>query len=150
MVNHELARSYFRRSGLRLRILEEYMKHRAFAEVVREAQEVVELLQKAVLIALGIRPPKWHEVGDLLLMHREKLPVEAAQLAHWVQEGKWLRSQRELAFYGDMDVIPERFYTEADARRAIATARWFYGLARQVMGAPGEGEAGPEPPGLSR
>ena len=36
------------------------------SDVVREAQEIVELALKGLLRQVGIEPPRWHDVGELL------------------------------------------------------------------------------------
>lgn len=35
---------------------------------------------------------------------------------------RWLRREREFAFYGDVDLIPTEVYREADGRRSIDDA----------------------------
>ena len=123
MVNEELASSYLRRAKIRFEILQEFLKRNDFADIIREAQEVVELLQKALLIRKGIQPPKWHDVGSIIDQHIErKLNKEA----------KWLRSQGEIAFYGDMDLIPEELYTEKDALKAIEIAKGYLQVAETI------------------
>ena len=37
---------------------------------------------------------------------------------------KWLRKEREFAFYGDIDLIPTEEYKEQDAVRAMDDARF--------------------------
>jgi HEPN domain-containing protein len=37
-----------------------------YSDVVREAQEIVELALKGMLRQIGIEPPKWHDVGQLI------------------------------------------------------------------------------------
>lgn len=63
MTADELANSDFIRSGKRLLALELLMQQGAFPDVVREAQEIVELVLKGMLRAIGIDPPKRHDVG---------------------------------------------------------------------------------------
>jgi HEPN domain-containing protein len=135
VVNRRLAESYYRRALTRLEILEIYLQKGDYPDVIRETQEVVELFQKAVLIHLGVDPPKWHDVGDLLLEYMDSYPPPwRERLPSLVQEGKWLRSQREVAFYGEMDLIPESLYKEEDARRAIRIASAYGELARDLLG----------------
>ncbi len=43
-----------------------------YSDVVREAQELVELALKGMLRAVGIDPPKVHEVGGALLSNRDR------------------------------------------------------------------------------
>ena len=137
MVNPRLAESYLRRAQVRLQVLTSFLAQKDYPDVIREAQEVVELSQKAILIHMGVDPPKWHEVGDLLLDRLSQFPPRWQQeLPALVQEGRWLRSQREVAFYGEMDLIPETLYGAEEAQRAIRVATAFTELARHVMGEP--------------
>lgn len=46
---------------------------------------------------------------------------------------KWLRKEREFAFYGDVDFIPTEEYTEADARKAINGAELVVKMASKVI-----------------
>lgn len=133
MVNEELASSCLRRAKIRFEILQEFLKRNDFADIIREAQEVVELLQKALLIRKGIQPPKWHDVGSIIDQHIDKYPSEVrAKLRKLNKEAKWLRSQGEIAFYGDMDLIPEELYTEKDALKAIEIAKGYLQVAETI------------------
>ena len=67
MTFSELARSYLEKAGKRRPVLEVLLEQEAHSDVVREAQELVELALKAMLRAAGIDPPKWHDVGPILL-----------------------------------------------------------------------------------
>ncbi len=129
MTNKALAVDYIKRAKIRLNILKEYFNLEDFADVVREAQEIVELVQKAILIQYGIDPPKWHDVIDILIEHQEKLPSNARTLLKELRKDtKWLRTQREIAFYGDKDFIPINEYNRADAERALALATQYLDL----------------------
>lgn len=133
MTADELARSYFNRSAKRWLALELLMQHEAFPDVVREAQEIVELVLKGMLRAVGIDPPKWHDVGQILLEHADKLPSPVrADLPAFAATSRRLRRDREAAFYGDTDLIPEQVFDRAaaqqaldDARRVLAAVRHF-------------------------
>ena len=77
-----------------------------------------------LLRASGIEPPRIHDVADVLLAERDRLPAplrgEVERLAALSRD---LRRDRELAFYGAEDLTPSRFYREADATRAREAAR---------------------------
>jgi hypothetical protein len=96
----------------------------SWPDVVRESQEVVELALKSLLRSCGIDPPRVHDVSDVLLAERERLPAalqgEVESLADASRE---LRRDRELAFYGAEDLTPSEFYGRKDATRARASAR---------------------------
>lgn len=133
MLNKALFEDYLRRARLRFRILNEYLKERDYADVIRTCQEIVELVQKAILIKIGIKPPKWHDVIDIILENREKLPKKTINsLTKLRKDSKWLRSQREIAFYGDIDFIPTKDYPLRDAKKAINIARKFLEIAELI------------------
>ena len=124
MRNRDLANDYVSRAAIRLEALDVLFKHRSWADVVREAQEVVELALKGLLRAHGIEPPRIHDVSEVLLAEQDRLPEtlrsEVAALAAVSRE---LRRDRELAFYGAEDLTPSGFYSTEDAVRARDGAR---------------------------
>ncbi len=125
MNNRTLALSYLKKAKDRLDILDLLYKKRAFSDVIREAQEIVELSLKSMLRLVGVEPPKIHDVGGLLLEHKDKFPKRVARnLPRLARISKVLRRERELAFYGDIDFIPTEEYTSQDARKAIKDARF--------------------------
>jgi HEPN domain-containing protein len=134
LTSTDLARSYLAKARARLGALAVLRDHQAHSDVVREAQELVELALKGMLRAVGVEPPKVHDVGSLLVEHttlfvpdvRDDLPRAAAI-------SKRLRRDRELAFYGDVDFIPTEQYTSADASLAYDDAAWVVGLATRVI-----------------
>jgi hypothetical protein len=105
-------------------VLDVLVSEGAWSDVVREAQEAVELALKAVLREVGIEPPKWHDVGGFLVEHRDRLsPDLARDVDRLAAISGWLRKEREFSFYGDVDFIPTEQYAEADAIRARDDAR---------------------------
>jgi HEPN domain-containing protein len=72
MTNITLAQSYLIKATKRLKILDVLLAEKDYSDVVREAQEIVELAQKAMLRHVGIEPPKWHDVGKILLAHADR------------------------------------------------------------------------------
>ncbi len=87
-----------RRARIRIKILDEFLHEEDFPNVVREAQEIVELVQKAILIRMGIDPPKRH---DVIFENLGKLPETVQGRMKTLRSSlKWLRNQREIAFYG--------------------------------------------------
>ncbi len=134
MTSQTLARSYLIKAQKRLKALAVLRDEAAHSDVVREAQELVELALKGVLRAIGIEPPKFHDVGGLLLEHQAKvIPEVRAQLPRAAEISKRLRRERELAFYGDIDFIPTEEYSAADGVRAYDEAAWIVALASQVI-----------------
>ncbi|MDI6865126.1 HEPN domain-containing protein [Thermodesulfovibrio yellowstonii] len=133
MVNKELFDDYLKRAKLRFRIVNEYLNEKDYADVIRTCQEIVELVQKSILIKIGIKPPKWHEVIDIILENREKLPEEIIHtIVKLRKDSKWLRSQREIAFYGEMDFIPTKDYTLRDAKKAMNIAKRFLDISEKI------------------
>lgn len=134
MTNKTLAQSYRIKALKRLKILEVLLKEEAFSDVVREAQEIVELALKGVLRQVGIEPPKWHDVGDALLEFAGRLPENVRGDAQQMAEiSKWLRKEREFSFYGDIDFIPTEEYDRDDALRAIRDAEFVCDKAIKVI-----------------
>ncbi len=59
-----------------------------------------------MLRAAGIGPPKYHDVGSLLLEHKGKYRADVSrQMKRVASISKRLRKERELSFYGDIDFI---------------------------------------------
>jgi len=134
MNTKSLAESYLRKALDRLDILDLLFKKSAFSDVIRESQEIVELSLKGMLRFVGVEPPKIHDVGGLLLEHKEKYPKDIAkQLKRLADISKRLRKERELAFYGDIDFIPTEEYTKNDAEEAIRDARLVVRTARKLI-----------------
>jgi HEPN domain-containing protein len=124
MRNPDLARDYVRRASVRLRALDLFFDAGSWADVVREAQEAVELALKGLLRACGVQPPRIHDVSEVLLAERERLPERLAGAADEMAAiSRQLRRDRELAFYGAEDLTPSDFYTREDADRARSDAR---------------------------
>lgn len=125
MTNITLSQSYIKKAIDRLDILDLLYKKGAYSDVVREAQEIVELALKGVLRYIGIEPPKWHDVSSILKENKALLPTNILkELSRLTYISKKLRKERELAFYGDEDFIPTEEYDANDARDAIRDARF--------------------------
>ena len=124
MRNPDLARDYVRRASVRLRSLDVLFDGESWADVVRESQEIVELTLKALLRVSGVDPPRIHDVSEVLLAERERLPVEIhSDLEALAAISRQLRRDRELAFYGAEDLTPSGFYSRDDAEEARNGAR---------------------------
>lgn len=139
MTSAGLARSYLAKARARLEALAVLRNHEAHSDVVREAQELVELALKGMLRAVGVEPPKIHDVGPLLIEHTALfVPDARPDLQRAATISKRLRRDRELSFYGDVDFIPTEAYTAADAKQAYDEAAWVVRLAAHVIdhGAP--------------
>ena len=125
MHNDALAADYVQRSALRLRAIEALYGAEAWADVVRECQQTVELALKGLLRAVRVDPPRVHDVSEVLLREAEQLPSAAREhVERMARISRELRRDRELAFYGTEDLVPSEFYVEEDASRAQANARF--------------------------
>lgn len=134
MTNITLAQSYLEKATKRLKILPVLFDEEAYSDVIREAQEIVELALKGMLRAIGVEPPKQHDVGYLLVEFKERFPEEIQrEVDRMAGISKWLRKEREFAFYGDVDFIPTEEYTELDARKAINGAELVVKMASKVI-----------------
>jgi len=89
MTNITLAQSYLRKATDRLDVLTLLMGKGAYSDVIREAREIVELALKGMLRAVGIEPPKFHDVGGLLVEHGDKYPEDVAR-----EIGRIVRQER--------------------------------------------------------
>ncbi|MEB3259565.1 MAG: DNA-binding protein, partial [Cyanobacteriota bacterium] len=64
----------------------------------------------------------------------QRFPPETHErLAALAQHSQWLRAQRELAFYGDVEWIPTERYGPLDGERALAAARIALELAESLI-----------------
>ncbi|MBM4340280.1 MAG: HEPN domain-containing protein [Deltaproteobacteria bacterium] len=134
MTNDDLAQSYFRKSQDRLDILDLLIGKGAYSDVVREAQEIVELSLKGMLRYAGIEPPKYHDVSPILLEHQKKFnKLSSTEIKRIAAISKKLRKERELAFYGDIDFIPTEEYTKKDAFEAMKSAQYVVSIAKRMM-----------------
>lgn len=134
MTNLSLAQSYLLKAGKRLRILPVLVDESAYSDVVREAQEIVELALKGMLRHAGIEPPKWHDVGSILKQYSSRFPDSVAQHVPRLAEiSAWLRKEREFSFYGDIDFIPTEQYSREDAIRALKDAEFTVLVARSFI-----------------
>ena len=134
MRNRELAVDYVRRAEVRVRALDVLFSAKSWADVVREAQQLVELALKGLLRSCAVEAPRIHDVSDVLLAERERLPASVqAEVERLAAISRDLRRDRELAFYGAEDLTPSTFYTRADAVRAREGARLVVRLVKPAV-----------------
>jgi HEPN domain-containing protein len=135
VTNRDLAAAYLLKAEKRLKALKVLRDEEAHSDVMREAQEIVELALKAMLRAVGVEPPKYHDVGGLLQEHREKFDEHTrGDLSEAAKISKRLRKEREISFSGDIDFIPTEEYDAEDSARAYDGAEWIVALARRAIG----------------
>jgi HEPN domain-containing protein len=124
MRNRTLAADYVRRAAVRLRAIDVLYEAGSWADVVRESQEVVELALKGLLRAVGVDPPRVHDVSEVLKAERSRLPASlSGDVDRLAEASRTLRRDRELAFYGAEDLTPSDFYRARDAGEARDAAR---------------------------
>ena len=123
MTTDELALDYFRRAKVRRQVLDLLHNAGEYADVVREAQELIERAMNGMLRWAGIDPPRWHDVGSVLIEHRGLLPAAIEpSLEAIVKASARLRKEREAAFYGEIDLVPGRSYDLESAKLAMEWA----------------------------
>ena len=136
MNNIELAQSYIEEAKRRLKTAEMALSEDAYAYCIRQSQEAVELLLKASLRLVGIEPPKWHDVGPVLIEYSGRFPEwfrnEIPQLA---AISRWLRREREPSMYGDeeLGLPPNKLYTKPYAEKALESANYVYRVVTKLL-----------------
>jgi len=134
MRNRELAGDYVRRADARLLAIDVLFDAESWADVVRESQEAVELALKGLLRSCGVEAPRIHDVSEILLAERKRLPPALDDDVERLAEiSKDLRRDRELAFYGAEDLTPSDFYSKEDAVTARDGARLTVRLVRPLV-----------------
>jgi len=135
MKNRSLTKDYVDRATIRLAALEVLFDKQGYADVVRESQEVVELISKALIRHLGAEPARAHDVSAQLADVRSRIaPEHHARLDILIDTSRELRRDRELAFYGTEDLTPSEFYSKKDAERAISGAKRSVEFVAEVVG----------------
>jgi hypothetical protein len=72
---------------------------RAWSRVVRQAQQLVELVLKAMLREVGVDPPERHDIGPILTENAQRFfEAVRAQLPRPARIFQWLRKEREFSF----------------------------------------------------
>lgn len=134
MTGLELSRAYLAKARLRLELLQLLAAREGWSDLVGEAQELVELASKAMLRQVGIDPPRLHDVGPVLLAEQQRFPANMRErIPGLADDSQWLRAQRELAFYGDVEWIPTERYGPGDGARALAAAEAALELATMLI-----------------
>jgi HEPN domain-containing protein len=134
MSKKRLIEDYIFRAEKRIKMLEFLKNEGAYADVVREAQEVVELLLKGLMIAFGLDVPKVHDVSNHIEQNIEIFPEMIKKNIEKLKViSKTLRKERELAFYGLIDWIPSEEYTFEDADNSINWAKEVFNIVKSAL-----------------
>lgn len=124
---------YIKRAEIRIKVLYFLLQNNAYADVVREAQEIVELLLKGLLRLKGIEVPRVHDVGKIIETHLGVMPDLINQHLKSIKAiSKRLRKERELSFYGADDFIPSEEYSAQDAHDAIRDAEFIFNIMKAL------------------
>jgi HEPN domain-containing protein len=122
-VNAALATDYVRRAEIRLRAIDVLFDGQSWVDVVCKSQEVVELALKGLLRRCGVDPPRTHDVSDVLLAERDRLPAPVrAEIEELAAIARDLGGGREVALHGAENLTPSSFCSRDDAVRARAGA----------------------------
>lgn len=130
-----LAKDYLRKVQARRMALQVLFEQRSYDDVVREAQEIVELSLKGALRCLGIEPPKRHDVAPYLA-RATGLPAKwRRQLKHFQEVSEVLAEERSHAFYGDeaTNQPASAFFGVHDAKRAMGWADEAIALLKDLL-----------------
>ena len=129
MTSLDLARDYLRKAKARRRALETLLQVGSYDGVVRESQEIVELILKGVLRYVGVDPPRRHDIGATLreLEHRIP-PAWWARLDHIETISRTLFEERGHAFDGD-----ETSLTPASELFGVDDARQVVGWVDELL-----------------
>lgn len=130
----KLSEGYLKRAIIRYEVLNEYLKREGYAEVVREAQETVELLLKAVLLDMGLIVPTMHDVSIILDKNKDFLKEPFLSNSDKIRTiSKTLRKEREVSFYGAEDFLPSEEYAQSDAIRAIEDVKFVLDIVKKTL-----------------
>lgn len=122
MNTKNIAIDYLRKSKARLQALHTLFEQNSYDDVIRESQEILELITKGALRWIGVDPPKIHDVSHTLKKHGQQFP------ASWQKEIEWickisnsLHQERGHAFYGDEgeDIPPANLFEKEEAQEAV-------------------------------
>jgi HEPN domain-containing protein len=120
LTTHTFAKDYFLRCQMRLVALRTLFNQGAYPDVVRESQEIIELLLKGFLRHHKIDPPKWHDVSQILVDNATLFSTQIQKsLPELAEFSKYLRRERENAFNGEDDLIPLEHYDEKTAEKCL-------------------------------
>jgi len=133
----KIAESYIRQAEARLKNAEGALAETNYPYAVRLSQECVELCLKAVLKVIGIEYPKIHDVSDVLLDFKHRLPQWFQQETEFLaKSSKILVKKREPSLYGAEETLasPEDIISEEDAEDALRRARKTFSMCKKLLG----------------
>lgn len=137
MTSEGVARDYLRRAQTRRLALDTFLAAELHGDVMRETQEIVELVLKGALRFVGVEPPKRHDVHDIVERFLGRLPAEWAQVVGELRAMlDRLAEERGRAFYGDevSGTPSSELYGPGDARQAVAIADRLLAMYGRLLG----------------
>lgn len=140
MTSDEMARDYLRRAQARREALDTLFASASYPDVVRESQDIAELVLKGALRFVGVDPPKRHDTHKVLARFIGRFPREWKESIDELRASlNRLAEERGPAFYGDDErgVPASDLFDEADARRAMSVADRLLDLYRRLLGETG-------------
>ena len=118
-----LPEAYLKKCLSRLKALRVLFDDCSYSDVVRESQEIVELVSKGILRIGLIDSPDRHDVAKELSIVKLKFDKSfLPAIAELETANHWLRREREMSFYGADDFDPTEGYSIEDATRAFRYA----------------------------
>ena len=134
MTSDRLSQAYLEKAAVRIKALKFLHSEKGYSDVIRESQECVELLLKALLRHCGIEIPKIHDVSKTLQTNTDRLPqIILDNLTEISTISRNLRKDRELSFYGTDDWIPTEEYHEDDSLAAIEMTEKIFGWTSKAI-----------------
>ncbi len=136
-----MARDYLRRARARRNALDTLFASASYPDVVRESQDIAELVLKGALRFVGVDPPKRHDAHAVLTRFIGRFPPQWRETLGELQASlDRLAEERGPAFYGDDErgVPASDLFDEADARRAMSVADRLLDLYGGLLGETGE------------
>ncbi len=136
MTNLNLSRDHLTQAQARKDFLRIAFEKRLWAVVIRTSQEVVELSLKAALRFVGVEPPKWHDVGEVLLREQARFPSGFQnEIPFLCKVSSKLRDYRELSLYGDSekDIPASELFSERDADEAKEQSEKIVALCERLV-----------------
>jgi len=108
-----------------------------YPDVVRESQDLGELVLKGALRFVGVDPPKRHDVHGVIAEFADRFPADWRRAIGDLQSDlDRLARERSPAFYGnEAEGVPaSELFGEQDAQRAMAIADRLLDLYARLLG----------------
>lgn len=142
MTNDTMGKGYIKQAEGWHANLARMLKGRQWANVVRQAQECVELLLKGALRLVCVEPTRTHDVSDVLKSSATRFPVWFARhIPELAELSRQLAKDRGPSFYGDelAGIPPCDLFDESRARWAYEGATKALKLCKRLRRELGHG-----------